>query len=148
MPPKWATAALTRIDQIAVLLLQSLPCLLLGTSRLRHDKLDIVLLDLGVSSRSGSLGLVLARLQLRGPVTSAYARGERAWACFRLHSLVAALHQVLEALGHTILESTGGVSLLGGLAAGGQLGLGAQLGSRVGVLDSGFTKDNVRVGSW
>jgi len=39
------------------------------------------------------------------------------------------------------------VSLLGGGAAGSELGLGRELGSRVGVFGSGFTENNVGVGS-
>ena len=39
------------------------------------------------------------------------------------------------------------MGLLGGLAASGELGLGRELSSRVGVFGSGFTENNVGVGS-
>jgi hypothetical protein len=64
----------------------------------------------------------------------------------RLHILITTLHQVLETLGDTILESTGGVGLLGGLAASGELGLGRELSGRIGVFGSGFTENDVGIG--
>lgn len=49
---------LTRIDQITVLRLQSLPGLLLGAAGLGDDQLDVVVVDFGVAGGSRGLGLV------------------------------------------------------------------------------------------
>ena len=48
---------LTRIDQIAVLSLERFPRFLFGTTSLRDDKIDIVLLDLDVGATSRWAGL-------------------------------------------------------------------------------------------
>jgi hypothetical protein len=133
------TRQLTGIDQVTILLLQSLPGLLLGTSSLSNDELDIVLLDLAIT---GSLGLVVGSLQF------GCANCQLLSCLHQPNPLVTTLHQVLEGLGDTVLESTGGVSLLGSLGAGSELSLGAELSGRVGVLGGRFSKDNVGVGSW
>jgi hypothetical protein len=62
----------------------------------------------------------------------------------RKHSLLTA-HEVLEGLGNTVLEATLGVGSLGSLGGCEELLLGADLGSRVGVLNNSLSEDNVAV---
>jgi len=57
------TTSLTSIDQVTLLLLQSLPGLLLGTSSLGYDELDVILLDLSITS--GRSLLLVRSLEFR-----------------------------------------------------------------------------------
>lgn len=57
------------------------------------------------------------------------------------------LHQLLQRLGHTLLEPSVGMSLLSSLATGSQLSLRLQLSRTVRVLHLGLSKDDVAVAS-